>query len=374
MNNFIKLTTLWIVLMLFLSPAASFAGGSTISNIAKRLDDVPTVNKVINSAPSPAAVHTKPMQTAPVDILPSRAITTTTRKALSSSPVIPPTSANTGFVNKANDSITIAKPLRNASSSAAQLEQASVKLQQKQAQEAAEQANKRAAQQQAEQKRIADQAKATQAQQVKQAELEKARLAEAQRQAKIAEDAKRAEQNAIRAKASTDQAAKKVADNKLAVTSAATKPAQPARLQGSFRRAAQEQNLSSTQSQKLNKPIVEELKPTARQASITENATNKIGVTKGADKWVRNPSSIQDQMTLEAAQSGAGKKIINNLDDPAFKGMEKWEYKVKSSQGRDSVAHYVRDPKTGDLMDFKFKKQSTDGLGIYERNPSGGRQ
>jgi filamentous hemagglutinin len=78
------------------------------------------------------------------------------------------------------------------------------------------------------------------------------------------------------------------------------------------------------------------------------------------DRWVRTPSSIQDQMALDAARSGAGTKIIDNLGDPEFKGMEKWEYKVKSAEGRDSVVHYVRDPNTGELMDFKFKKQSTD--------------
>jgi filamentous hemagglutinin len=38
----------------------------------------------------------------------------------------------------------------------------------------------------------------------------------------------------------------------------------------------------------------------------------------------------------------------------------KWEYKVKSAAGKDSVVHYVRDPQTGETMDFKFKKHSTD--------------
>jgi hypothetical protein len=46
-------------------------------------------------------------------------------------------------------------------------------------------------------------------------------------------------------------------------------------------------------------------------------------------------------MTLDAAQKGAGRKIIDNLGDPKFKGMEKWEYKVKSANGQDSVVHYV---------------------------------
>jgi hypothetical protein len=92
----------------------------------------------------------------------------------------------------------------------------------------------------------------------------------------------------------------------------------------------------------------------------------------GVDKWIRTPNSLQDKMVLDAAKNGAGTKIIDNLGDDAFKGMEKWEYKVKSAEGHDTVVHYVRDPKTGELMDFKFKKQSTDNLGKYEKFVEGG--
>jgi hypothetical protein len=55
--------------------------------------------------------------------------------------------------------------------------------------------------------------------------------------------------------------------------------------------------------------------------------------------------------------------------DPKLKGMEKWEYSVKSKDGLDSVVHYVRDPKTGKLMDFKFKKHSLDTPGIWGITP-----
>jgi len=78
-----------------------------------------------------------------------------------------------------------------------------------------------------------------------------------------------------------------------------------------------------------------------------------------ADRWSREPMSIQDQMALDAAKNGAGQPIIKDLKDPRYKGMEKWEYRVKSADGKDSVIHWVRDPKTGELMDFKFKKHST---------------
>jgi hypothetical protein len=74
-------------------------------------------------------------------------------------------------------------------------------------------------------------------------------------------------------------------------------------------------------------------------------------------------------MTLDAAQKGAGRKIIDNLGDPKFKGMEKWEYKVKSANGQDSVVHYVRDPNTGKLMDFKFTKHSTDTIKPWGNDP-----
>jgi Pretoxin HINT domain len=86
----------------------------------------------------------------------------------------------------------------------------------------------------------------------------------------------------------------------------------------------------------------------------------KIWVHNNCDPWVRNPSSVQDRLALEAAQRGEGTKIIDNLGDPKYQGMEKWEFKVKSEEGKDSVVHYVRDPATDQLMDFKFNKRSTD--------------
>lgn len=62
-----------------------------------------------------------------------------------------------------------------------------------------------------------------------------------------------------------------------------------------------------------------------------------------------------DKMVLDAAKQGKGTKIIDNLGDPNFKGMEKWSYTEKSAAGPRSEVHYVRDPKTGGLTDFKFK-------------------
>ncbi len=97
---------------------------------------------------------------------------------------------------------------------------------------------------------------------------------------------------------------------------------------------------------------------TSPGASQKNQAVNTA--TEGTQKPIRQPASIQDQMAMDAAKKGAGDMIMINLKDPRFKGMEKFEYKVKSDTGKDSVIHYVRDPKTGKLMDFKFKKRSVD--------------
>ena len=108
---------------------------------------------------------------------------------------------------------------------------------------------------------------------------------------------------------------------------------------------------------------VDDVAKVANKVDDAAKVTNKADdASRVADAWSRQPKSVQDQMVLDAAKQGQGTKIIDNLGDPNFKGMEKWEYKVKSADGRDTVVHYVRDPRTGELMDFKFKKHSTDFL------------
>ena len=52
------------------------------------------------------------------------------------------------------------------------------------------------------------------------------------------------------------------------------------------------------------------------------------------------------------------------------KSMNKRELKIKSKNGRDSVVHYVLDNNTGQRMDFKFKKHSTDDIKPWGNDPS----
>jgi hypothetical protein len=48
--------------------------------------------------------------------------------------------------------------------------------------------------------------------------------------------------------------------------------------------------------------------------------------------------------------------LWNNTRNAGSKRLIAKMYRAKSKNGNDSVVHYVKDPKTGKLMDFKFKK------------------
>lgn len=103
------------------------------------------------------------------------------------------------------------------------------------------------------------------------------------------------------------------------------------------------------------------IKPAMKQQGAAQKEVKPNPTQKRADhEWVREPASIQDEMALEAAKRGEGEIIMTSLTDPKFLGMDKMRLKCKSDLGKDSVVHYVRNPKTGELMDFKFKKRSTD--------------
>ncbi len=82
------------------------------------------------------------------------------------------------------------------------------------------------------------------------------------------------------------------------------------------------------------------------------------------DKWSREPKSIQDQNALEAAKRGEGKHEViissEKMKDPRWQGWDKYEVKVKSEAGKDSVVHYMKNRQTGEKADFKFKKHSTN--------------
>lgn len=99
---------------------------------------------------------------------------------------------------------------------------------------------------------------------------------------------------------------------------------------------------------------------TSKQNSSNRNYENVTEKDKFGNVVSRNPKSIQDKLTLEAAKRGEGVVKIAKLGDSKYKDMQKMELEVISRGGRKSNVHYVKDPKTGQTMDFKFVKHSTD--------------
>lgn len=77
-----------------------------------------------------------------------------------------------------------------------------------------------------------------------------------------------------------------------------------------------------------------------------------------------------NKVTLAAAQKDEWLIIIKGLNDPKYQGMYKMELKIKSKNGNDSVVHYVKNPETGEIMGFKFKKHSTEGIKPWGNDPA----
>jgi RHS repeat-associated core domain len=102
----------------------------------------------------------------------------------------------------------------------------------------------------------------------------------------------------------------------------------------------------------------------SNKSAIPQNA---VETDKYGNIISRQPKSIQDQMALDAAKRGEGIVKIDSLSDPKYAGMQKMELEIISAGGKKSNVHYVRDPVTGNTMDFKFKKHSSDYIHGYEK-------
>ena len=94
-------------------------------------------------------------------------------------------------------------------------------------------------------------------------------------------------------------------------------------------------------------------------ASKAGKKTTEGAEQVGKGSASREPKSLPDQMALEQAKKGgkeAGRKHIDGvvIQDPKFKGMQKYQYILRPKHGKNVVIHYVENPKTGERMDFKF--------------------
>jgi hypothetical protein len=89
------------------------------------------------------------------------------------------------------------------------------------------------------------------------------------------------------------------------------------------------------------------------------------------DKWSREPKSLHDQMTLEEAKAGQGRAILQGkLNDPRYEGMQKYLHSNRTKNGNLSEVHYIKNEKTGELMDFKFKHHSTENVKGWTDDPA----
>ena len=93
----------------------------------------------------------------------------------------------------------------------------------------------------------------------------------------------------------------------------------------------------------------------ASRTTIRAGASARHGPKATQDVFRRTPNTLEEKLALDEAKGGAGKPLNVVLKDPRFKGMEKRAYHRRNADGTSAEIHYVRDPKTGKLMDFKFK-------------------
>ncbi|MDI3322743.1 hypothetical protein [Pinibacter soli] len=70
--------------------------------------------------------------------------------------------------------------------------------------------------------------------------------------------------------------------------------------------------------------------------------------------WRRVPTNFQEVQAMADAQSGMGRRLPLTLKDPRYLGWEKWHYSI-GPKGAKTVVHYIKNPTTGFLTDFKFK-------------------
>ena len=108
--------------------------------------------------------------------------------------------------------------------------------------------------------------------------------------------------------------------------------------------------------QDVTKPVVEvTLEGVPDSGTTPTQASEGETDATGEDLARRKPQNLSEKLALDEAQRGAGKKIIDNLRDRRFNGMEKWQHVHHNPDGTKTVIHYVRNPETGQRLDFKFK-------------------
>jgi len=70
------------------------------------------------------------------------------------------------------------------------------------------------------------------------------------------------------------------------------------------------------------------------------------------------PINLKEQIAMQEAKAGAGKEIIpaNKIGDPRFAGGDwaKFEFVHRAPDGTNYTIHYMKNLRTGEMVDFKF--------------------
>lgn len=103
-----------------------------------------------------------------------------------------------------------------------------------------------------------------------------------------------------------------------------------------------------------NNPCSQPLKNISGSLTDAANAARTQQYGANTNIWRRLPITAQDMQALTEAQAGMGRNTNIILKDPRYLGWEKWHHSA-GLKGSKSVVHYLRNPTTGQLTDFKFK-------------------
>ena len=96
------------------------------------------------------------------------------------------------------------------------------------------------------------------------------------------------------------------------------------------------------------------LQAAASRTTIRAGASARHGPKATQDVFRRTPNTLEEKLALDEAKGGAGRKIMDGLNDPNFKGMEKW-------------SHYRRNPggtSTENSLCSRSKDRKTNGFKI----------
>lgn len=69
--------------------------------------------------------------------------------------------------------------------------------------------------------------------------------------------------------------------------------------------------------------------------------------------WRSTAANLQEEMAMAAAKRGEGTKIMSNMTDSRYAGWDKFQIVSYSNDGWTATVHYMRDPATGAVADFK---------------------